>query len=253
MTTLRAEFSAAFLKTSYASSIWAKVNEWCPSSPRGCGRRPPSSAGSGWTPCRPGHGQGDVLDPHVCMGSETGAPCTPMLAMVPPGGPGTRRSAGFGVADGLDGDVHAAPSVSAMTSATVFSPASTVSVAPNSRALSSRNLLVSIAMTREAPTVLWSGWRTATAPAPTTATLSPGRTRRRARRPRNRSAASRPGRWPARSSRCRHRVQGGVGVRDPDDFGLVPSMRCRRSSRSRRPSGSATACSAGSTHSARIW
>ena len=30
MTTLRAEFSAAFLKTSQASSIWANVNEWVP-------------------------------------------------------------------------------------------------------------------------------------------------------------------------------------------------------------------------------
>ena len=33
----------------------------------------------------------------------------------------------------------------------MVSPASTVSVAPNSRALSSRNLFESIAMTREAP------------------------------------------------------------------------------------------------------
>ena len=30
MTTLRAEFSAAFLKTSWASPIWAKVNECVP-------------------------------------------------------------------------------------------------------------------------------------------------------------------------------------------------------------------------------
>jgi hypothetical protein len=43
------------------------------------------------------------------------------------------------------------PPVSSRTSAAVLSPASTVSVAPNSRALSSRNLFESIAMTREAP------------------------------------------------------------------------------------------------------
>ena len=59
----------------------------------------------------------------------------------------------------------------------VLSPASTVSVAPKSRAVSSRNLFVSIAMTREAPhrPVVRMADRP-TAPAPTTATVSPGRT-----------------------------------------------------------------------------
>jgi uncharacterized protein len=49
ITPLRAEFSAAFLNTSYASSIWAKVNEWVPIFSAGGGRWPPSSAGWGWT------------------------------------------------------------------------------------------------------------------------------------------------------------------------------------------------------------
>jgi hypothetical protein len=69
------------------------------------------------------------------------------------------------------------PPTSSLTSATVLSLASTVSVAPNSMALSSRNLLESIAMTREAPhrPVVKMADRP-TAPAPTTATVSPGRT-----------------------------------------------------------------------------
>src|ERR1700722_19624149 len=69
------------------------------------------------------------------------------------------------------------PSVSAITSATVAGPTSTTSVAPNSSALSSRNLLESTAMTFEAPhsPVVRMADRP-TAPAPTTATVSPGRT-----------------------------------------------------------------------------
>ena len=69
------------------------------------------------------------------------------------------------------------PSVSARTSATVSGPASTVSVAPNSSAFSSRNLLESMAMILDAPhsPVVRIAARP-TAPAPTTATVSPGRT-----------------------------------------------------------------------------
>ena len=69
------------------------------------------------------------------------------------------------------------PSVSAITSATVPGPTSTASVAPNSIALVSRNLLVSTAITFDAPhrPVVRIADRP-TAPAPTTATVSPGRT-----------------------------------------------------------------------------
>ena len=65
--------------------------------------------------------------------------------------------------------------MSARTSATVLGPTSTVSVAPNSTAFSSRNLLVSTAITRAAPQspVVRMAERP-TAPAPTTATVSPG-------------------------------------------------------------------------------
>nr|WP_255498287.1 hypothetical protein [Nakamurella sp. PAMC28650] len=40
-----------------------------------------------------------------CIGSETGAPCTPTLALVPPD-EGYRRQEGLGISDRLDGHVH---------------------------------------------------------------------------------------------------------------------------------------------------
>ena len=65
-----------------------------------------------------------------------------------------------------------------MTSSATPGPASTTSVAPNSSALSSRNLFESIAMTRAAPhSPVVRMADSPTAPAPTTATVSPGRTR----------------------------------------------------------------------------
>ena len=64
-----------------------------------------------------------------------------------------------------------------MTSPTVPGPTSTASVAPNSRAFSSRNLFESIAMTFDAPhSPVVRMADSPTAPAPTTATVSPGRT-----------------------------------------------------------------------------
>ena len=112
------------------------------------------------------------------------------------------------------------PPASSLTSATVLSLASTVSVAPNSMALSSRNLLESIAMTREAPhrPVVKMADRP-TAPAPTTATVSPGRTF-----PGEHTDLMAGGQRVGQEDSLLARdvggngVQRGVGVRDPDRF-----------------------------------
>ena len=114
------------------------------------------------------------------------------------------------------------PPASSLTSATVLSLASTVSVAPNSMALSSRNLLESIAMTREAPhrPVVKMADRP-TAPAPTTATVSPGRTF-----PGEHTDLMAGGQRVGQEDNLLVRdvggngVQRGVGVRDPDRLGL---------------------------------
>src|SRR6204780_798758 len=119
------------------------------------------------------------------------------------------------------------PSVSAMTSATVPGPTSPVSVAPNSIAFSSRNLFVSTAMTFDAPhsPVVKMADRP-TAPAPTTATVSPGRT----------PPASTPTSYPlgsesARKIACSFVTLSGTAYREVSANGTrtysawVPSMR----------------------------
>src|ERR687894_239664 len=120
------------------------------------------------------------------------------------------------------------PSVRASTSATVPGPASTASVAPNSSALVSRNLLESTAMTREAPhSPVVSTAASPTAPAPTTATVCPGRT----------LPASTPTSYPvgsesARKIACWSDTSWGTAYREVSAYGTrtysawVPSIRC---------------------------